>query len=673
MKILNLLTINSQGFSHAKKVILILAKKALFSSAMVRMLFAFFVLASLFAQAVMGQSLQKQPWDVEEIMISEKNQSQFKKPYSNALTNTYDVKYYRLDLTVNPSIRFITGNVTIYFVPNQNLSQIVFDLSNSLVVDSVKSSSQGAFSHAQDAIAYNQNFTANVLDSVTIYYHGVPNPSSTAFVQDEHDGTPIIWTLSEPYGVMEWWPCKQSLTDKADSIDMFVTAPAKYKVAGNGSLVSEIISDTLETTHWKNRYPIVPYLVAFAVTDYAEISFNTSLSTGTLFVQNYVYKEDSAFVLQDLFGTDTLLRLFDSLVGAYPFMNEKYGHAQFSRGGGMEHQTMSFMYHFGFGLNAHELAHQWFGDKITCGSWSDLWLNEGFATYFTGLAYENLKGDSLWMEWKKSTLSSILSQPNGSVYVIDTANVGRLFDSRLTYRKGAYVLHMLRYEMGNDVLFFQGIRNYLEDSNLAYKTALTDDFFNHMEAVSGFDYSWFKNEWVYGEGYPSYNLQWEQVGANLEYTLSQTTSNPSVSFYHNRVPVLVTNSKGDSALFDVIPAEPDFVFSTNVGFEVETVIIDPNLELISKGNFTINVNRISDFMIYPNPVSNELVITPGNNLGILKSYQVYSSNGKLVMSDDNFNQFQNSTIDVSKLPHGVYTLVFQVSSQDVIKKFVVSR
>ncbi len=128
----------------------------------------------------------------------------------------------------------------------------------------------------------------------------------------------------------------------------------------------------------------------------------------------------------------------------------------------MEHQTISFEGYFGEELLSHELAHQWFGNSITCASWSDIWLNEGFATYLSGIIIEKNDPAENWLAWKKDLINYICSEPGGSVYVQDTTSYQRIFDGRLSYSKGAMVLHMLRSELG-DSIFFTSIKNYLND------------------------------------------------------------------------------------------------------------------------------------------------------------------------------------------------------------------
>ena len=196
--------------------------------------------------------------------------------------------------------------------------------------------------------------------------------------------------------------------DKIDSMDVFITTPLDQLAAGNGKLMSITEIDGKLVHHWRHRHPIVSYLVALAVTNYEAYSDFVYLTNGdSIEILNYVYPENLDQIKDATKSSIDIMTLFNDLVGTYPYADEKYGHAQFGWGGGMEHQTMSFMGSFSFNLQAHEMAHQWFGDKVTCGSWTEIWLNEGFATYLTGLTYENFSTDEYWPLWKSSTRNSI--------------------------------------------------------------------------------------------------------------------------------------------------------------------------------------------------------------------------------------------------------------------------
>ena len=586
-------------------------------------------------------------------------------------TSNYNVSYYKLQLQVNPAQHYIQGTVSLHFIPSSELSEINFELHPDLIVDSVLYQNQIIpVVHNEFLVTASQTFSINVLDSIQIFYHGAP-PQGASFKTEYHNNSPILWTLSEPYGARDWWPCKQSLTDKADSLDLLITCPIGNKVASNGLLQSTTIADSMINYHWKHRYPIAAYLVAIAVTEYSEINFTSHLSSGNLLVQNYIYPEDSARFRNKLFTTDTLLQYYDTLIGTYPFINEKYGHAQFGRGGGMEHQTMSFMNNFNFNLNAHELAHQWFGNKITCGSWQDIWLNEGFATYFAGLPLETWYNGVYWDEWKSSTLSKALRNNSLSIFVEDTSTFERIFNPDLSYAKAAYVLHMLRNQIG-DSQFFTGIKSYINDQNLAYQTALTSDFFRHMELAADTQLSAFKNQWIYGKGYPTFYVEWSQINQEVELTLRQNTSNPETPFFNLKVPILLIGSS-DSLWVHPNPVFSEETFTWTIPFPISQVIIDPNLDLISKGNFVIQKSKFSSFTIYPNPTSQKLVIAPNSDFRNIEGYHIFSSTGKLV-KQTTFNPTNSSfEIDVSQLSQGSYRILLKSENMERIEGFIISR
>lgn len=585
----------------------------------------------------------------------------------------YDLKYHRFNWTVNPANNYISGSVTSYFTAVQNnLSQIDFSLKDNMVVDSVKYHGSTVIStHASNIISASlpSPISSGTLDSIIVYYHGAPQATSgfTSFVASSHgSGTPALWTLSEPYGAYEWWPCKNDLSDKIDSIDIYVTHPNGYHAASNGLLVSENVGITT-TAHWKHRYPIAAYLIAIAVTDYTIFSDNFTLSTGTLPMLSYVYQESLSDAQNNTPLLESVMQFYDSLIAPYPYMTEKYGHAQFGWGGGMEHQTMSFMGGFDYGLMAHELLHQWFGDAVTCGSWQDIWLNEGFATYYTALCYERFSPTNSWPDWKEYAVNYVTSEPFGSVYVYDTSSVNTVFSSRLSYYKGAYVLHMLRWVVGDDN-FFQGNRNYYNDPNYYLGYAKSPDYIAHMEAASGMSLTEFFNDWLYHEGYPTYSIFVNPIaGDSMSVVINQTQSHSSVSFFELPVPVTFTKSGQDTTfVFNHTFSGQEFhIPYTGMPDQIQ---FDPELHLLSRNNsliMSISKNEAPSLNLYPNPVENQLNIAELNDDKF--ECNIYDSRGALVISDEISG---NESIDVQTLTPGAYRISISTSAWNYTGSFI---
>ncbi len=597
----------------------------------------------------------------------------------------YDVVYHRFSWEVNPEIFYIKGEVTTYFYTTENnVQEITFNMSSALNVDSVVYHQEQLSSNLENdilKITLSNNISQeNTLDSITVYYQGEPDGGGGfgAFIQSQTPaGTPIIWTLSEPYGAEEWFPCKNSLNDKIDSIDIFFKTPVNYKVASNGVLKYENIENNIKTTFWKHRHPITTYLIAFAVTDYEVYSdFVHFENSDTVEVLNYVFPENLSNAQESTPDVISIMQIFDSLLIPYPFTDEKYGHAQFGWGGGMEHQTMSFMGGFSYQLIAHELAHQWFGNYITCGSWEDIWLNEGFATYFEGITTEKGYGDVSWENWLTSKITNITSQNGGSIIVDDTLSNSRLFSRRLTYNKSALVLHMLRWTIG-DENFFQAVRNYLQDENLANGYSRTENLKSHLENSSGLDLTEFFQDWVYGEGFPSYffEINYSEDGTNINVTQNQ--SHYSVDFFEMKVPlkfVNYNNTGNDTILvFENTFTEQNFEIDFITNFD--DVIFDPEHKIISKYNsIETNYTKNNDLIInnkiafFPNPVKNELNIHFFEKRNF-KKLEIKNNISKLVKTYENINS-KFLKIDLSDLKSGIYFISFINDENKITKKFI---
>lgn len=599
---------------------------------------------------------------------------------TNLNTGNYDVKYHQLQFNIDPSSTFLSGITTTQFEAKENMTQVFFDLADNMTVTQVlqdgNSVSFTQNSNDELIIDLSPILTNGDIETVEITYSG--NPISSGFgsyEQTTHNGDPIIWTLSEPYGAKGWWPCKQDLNDKIDDgIDVYITTPRynsdneEYIAVSNGVEQSQTINGTEKTTHFQHSFPIPAYLVAIAATNY-QIYSHTVPNNGNPFeIVNYVYPENLASAQASTGVTVDIMELFSNLFEDYPYASEKYGHAQFGWGGGMEHTTVSFMGSFGRELIAHELAHQWFGDKITCGSWKDIWLNEGFATYLSALVIEDFDGDASFKTWRQQRINNITSQPGGAVYLSDqdTTSVGRIFDGRLSYNKGAMVLHMLRKKLG-DINFYQGMQDYLSDVNYAFGYAKTPDYQSIMETSSGQDLNQFFNDWIYNQGFPSYSVQWSQTNpTEIQIQINQTQSHTSVSYFEAPVPLrLIGNGAEqlDIVLDNTLNGE---LFTQVVPFTVSDVLFDPDFDLISKNNTVtlgLEESTLNELCsIYPNPAQTELHIIKPSGISV-ESIHIFDVLGKLI-----HERFHQSSINVSTLSNATYFVKIKTNKGTIHKR-----
>lgn len=600
---------------------------------------------------------------------------------ANQNTGNYDITYHRLEFTIDPAIANISGVVTTHFTAKENMSQVTFELRNNMVVSQVMQGGNSLTftqnSNDEVVITLSQLLLQGETGIVEITYSGTPQSSGfDSFEASTHNGDPVLWTLSEPYGAKDWWPCKQDLNDKIDSIDVYITTPTfnsqgeEYIAVANGVEQSQIINGATKTTHFKHEFPIPAYLIAIAATNYAVYSHNVPNNGNPFDIVNYVFPEDLTYAQDNTGVTVDIMNLFTNLFEEYPFASEKYGHAQFGWGGGMEHTTVSFMGNFSRNLIAHELAHQWFGNKITCGSWKDIWLNEGFATYLSGLVIEDLDGQASFNSWKQGRISNITSSTGGSVYLTDqdTTNVSRIFSGRLSYNKGAMVLHMLRKKIG-DAHFYQGIQNYLTNPNLAFDYAKTPDYITEMESASGQDLTEFFNDWLYNEGYPSYTVTWNQPNASeVQIILDQTQSHNSVSFFEAPVPIRLIGTLGEVLDITLQHTTNGQSFIQPVAFTVSDVLFDPESDLISNNNSVVlgidDLELEQSFIVYPNPAENQINIEKPEGL-VISNIQIFDVLGKLVKESD----FQN-TVDIKSLSSGIHFIKFRTNIGTVHKRLL---
>jgi len=548
---------------------------------------------------------------------------------------TIDIKYYKLDLTFSLIPQNLKGIVTVNFKPVSSINQFFLDLNNTMSVDSLAiNGTTNSFTHSnnQIIIPLGSSFGPNDLISTLIYYHGNPAPTGFgSFSFGSHNGSPSVYTLSEPYGASDWFPCKDTPADKADSSDQWITCPADLYAASNGLLTNIVDNGNgTKTYKWKNSYPIAQYLISLAVSNFTVYTNYYKYSpVDSMPIVNHIYPETFSLAKSVLDMTPSMIKIYSDRFGQYPFIKEKYGHAQFGWGGGMEHQTCTSAGSFGELLVSHELAHQWFGDKITCRDWHHIWLNEGFANYCSGLYYEAAYGTGSYFSYMGSEMEQAKSAV-GSIWVQNITDINEIFNNNRSYAKGATVLHMLRGITGDSV-FFNILKTYASDSALVYNTAVTEDFQRDAEAVYGQNLNYFFQEWIYGENYPQYGLMWKYNSLsgnlyNVTVNLSQQ-DNTNPSFFTMPVKIKISTTSGDT-LFTVLNNLKTQQFSFIVQGRPTDLNFDPDNYILKSFNLIdipddLKLQTFDLKQNYPNPfnpLTNIEFSIPERSLVTIKVY-----------------------------------------------------
>jgi len=612
----------------------------------------------------------------------------------------FDVTYYKLDLDLDYNNQAINGRVTVQAKALvAGLDLIELDMFSTLRVDSVF-----YLEEKTDFIQENNLVkitipaaAAGAIIQVDIFYEG--HPGSTGFGSfgfNSFNDRAMIWSLSEPYGARNWWPCKDTPLDKADSVDILITVPIAGDtliVASNGLLIDTVYKDGKATYFWSTRYPIATYLVSVAIYPYRVFHDWFAYGDGDsmrldyyVFPENYLKDE----LRHNYSMTKEMLNQFSKHFGLYPFIKEKYGHAEFIWGGGMEHQTLSSLSgtgSFGYSqhLISHELAHQWWGDMVTTANFHHIWINEGFATY----------SQAMWSEFRDNNIESLHAEMaekvyygEGTIFVEDTTSIGTIFNGDRTYNKASWVLHMLRHVVG-DSTFFQILKSYGNDPAFRFKTATTEQFRDHCESITGLDLQAFFEQWIYGEYYPNYDIGYGQIGDSLFVIIEQ--SSPGGTLFKMPLDLIITlrdtvvsttiyNQQEYSEYWIKLP--PGKLLATAAAVQV-----DPEnwvLKTINITNLFVKDGEIpADFSLlpaFPNPFNSSTRIPltiPGTGLLNVEILDIRGravwSNQKTVEPGYHFINWNGRTNQGSSAASGIYFVKASFSQEMRVNKILLLR
>ncbi len=467
-----------------------------------------------------------------------------------------DVIHYSISVKLNTDKKTLTGDVKISmkFI-KQIAPDIVLNLYENMNVDSVfinKKTVKASQNNRHLQLELNEEFSLQDTFYIHVYYHGTPkNIGYSSFKFGEFNNVPLVGTLNEPEYASTWFPCNDRPDDKA-LLDIFITNDSSFTSISNGILVNVTNTGADKTYHWKTVYPISSYLICLYSSKYESFTDTYIFpNRDTLPLVFYATPKHLEYAKKDFKEHPVMLTYFSKLFGEYPFKKEKYGVAEFLwQGGAMENQTIT-----GIGTNfvrgtgrltdvlAHELAHHWWGNCVGPKSWKDIWLNEGFATY----------SEILFAAYYDSSLSigERMYAYHDLGFAKPVYNPAEDMFSSTVYYKGAWILHMLRYELGDDI-FFRILRQYFE--TYKYSNASTEDFIAVCESISQRELKYFFNQWLYNAGLIKLNYSAEIIrtdkGNFLKVNVKQTQDEYPI--YNFPLDVLLSGESWDKTEFKTI-------------------------------------------------------------------------------------------------------------------------
>jgi aminopeptidase N len=597
----------------------------------------------------------------------------------NSPIHTFNVLNYTLNFNLwnnfqSPYPQSFTANEVITFKVDTALNMIKLNAVNTSLLIQAVSLSGSSFTHIDDTltIMLDRTYNAGEITEVGITYSH-KNVEDGGF----YASGGFIFTDNEPEGARKWFPCYDRPSDKA-TVDITAKVPSNVLLGSNGRLADSVTIADTTWFHWISRDPVATYLTVMS----ARANWNLDIvywdrpsTPGDPMPIRFYYNTG-----ENPYGMEAIIpdmaTYFSEHYGEHPF--EKDGFASLNdefSWGGMENQSLTSIcpgcwYE---SLICHEFAHQWFGDMISPGTWADIWLNEGFATWSESLWWEKDGGYSAYKsDVDYNAAIYMANNPGWAVYVpewaYNTPDNGVLFNYAITYCKSACVLHLLRYSLEDEV-FFPAIYDYATDTtDFKYKNSITDDFQVKLEESTGQDLEWFFESWVKQPNHPvyenEYNIHDNGNGTwNVNFLANQVQTN--AGFFPIPLELYVFFTDGSDTVLRVMNEVDQQVFSFSFDKQPAVLFFDPYDEIVLKeASLSVGINdeKIGEQAFglqqnYPNPVVGQTTFTYSIPQHSNVSLAIFDMTGKKVMDLVNEEQSLGThilTADLSGLGSGLY-------------------
>ena len=611
-------------------------------------------------------------------------------------THTYDVLSYTISLNVynsffSPYPKNYNAKNIILVKADSTLNFIKLNAANSsLVIDSVRLAG-ASFTQANDTlrIQLNRTYTPGEIFQVRISYHHINVTDGAFFAKNG-----FVFTDCEPEGARKWFPCWDKPSDKA-LVDITVKVPLNAKCGSNGALMDSTINGDTLTYHWASAQPVATYLTVIT----ARLNYNLDIvywhklsnPADSIPLRFYYNPGENPYFIEGILPDMTTY--YSQNFIEHPFQKNGFATLNSDFGwGGMENQTLTSLAanYWWEGVVSHEYAHQWFGDMITCGTWADIWLNEGFATWTEAFWIEKTLGYTGYLNEIHGDASTYLSgNPGWAISVpgwaINTPSVGILFNLQITYKKGACALHQVRYLLG-DALFFQVMQAYCADTNLRFKSATIGDFNAKVNEVTGTNYDWYFTDWIYQPNHPLYQNRYnfEDLGNgqwNVNFQANQVQTNPA--FFRMILNFKVIFSDATDTTFRAMNDINSQVYQWRFDKQPIQFFFDPSNEIVLKSASTTlglpEADQPGGFHLYqniPNPAANTTKIVYELNHDTRVRLDILDISGKVIATPVNESKAGGKhfvDVDCSSLAPGIYYYTLNAGDFRQTRKMVISK